>query len=224
MADDFIHSSNPQPYYKPAAAAGPQPCEVCGGKVNELRRGRCFSCYEKWADSRPVGYGARCVCCNERRRQVLRMVEFHTAWRPMCFNCAGQMYALLEMPANIEALREALGRERRAKDRRAERPDTRVFRFERRVGERRDVRAESYELIDDELVIEVITDLEGDAGDMDFEEHTRIHRVLAAGSETAMPGASAGDDQRASHFHGVTAKDGGESRHPFEPTIIVSLQ
>nr|HPI32512.1 ATP-binding cassette domain-containing protein [candidate division Zixibacteria bacterium] len=61
---------------------------------------------------------------SERRRQVLRMVEFHAAWRPMCFNCAGQMHALLAMPATIEALRKVLGRERRANDRRADRSDT----------------------------------------------------------------------------------------------------
>ena len=29
------------------------PCGVCGAAVSELRRGRCWGCYTRWAESRP---------------------------------------------------------------------------------------------------------------------------------------------------------------------------
>ena len=35
-------------------------CDVCSAKVHELRRGRCWGCYARWVDARPVGVGARC--------------------------------------------------------------------------------------------------------------------------------------------------------------------
>src|SRR5215470_19844781 len=66
-------------------------CEVCGAMVSELRRGRCWGCYARWVESRPVGSGARCVTCSERRLRVLRSIELHGAWQVMCFNCAGQV-------------------------------------------------------------------------------------------------------------------------------------
>ena len=50
-------------------------CDVCSAKVNETRRGRCWGCYNRWAELRPVGVGARCVVCGERRRRVLRSIE-----------------------------------------------------------------------------------------------------------------------------------------------------
>lgn len=190
---------------------------------------------------RPVGYGARCVCCGERRRQVLRMVEFHSTWRSMCFNCAGQMYALIATPDTIEGLRKALRRERRRVERRADRTDTRVFRFERRVGERRDVLGDAMELLDDDLIIEVVPDLDvelGDDGDMDGEEHTRIHQNLAQlaeglaqGSATALPAVDrfSADGNPAAHLGRMSRvaraeRAEPESRQPYEPTIIVSVQ
>lgn len=156
-------------------------CEVCGAKVNELRRGRCWGCYSRWADSRPVGLGARCVVCGDRRRTVLRSVELLGSWQPTCFNCHGQVIALDAMPATLAELKVALDRERRKRERRTGRPDTRIFQYERRVGQRRDDRAaDDYGLIDEEMIVEIVLDelpLAGLGADLDFEEMTRIHEL-----------------------------------------------
>src|SRR5689334_7992066 len=85
-------------------------CEVCNASVSELRRGRCWGCYARWVDSKPVGVGARCVTCNEKRRRFLKCVELFGGWQPMCFNCAGQLLALDPMPKTLSALREAVSR------------------------------------------------------------------------------------------------------------------
>lgn len=159
-------------------------CEVCNAKVGELRRGRCWGCYARWVDARPVGYGARCVTCSERRRRVLKMVELFGGWSPLCFNCAGQVLQLDPMPPSLAALRDAVSRERRREDRRTGKPDTRVFRYERRVGERRaEGDGEGYARIDDDMIVEVAVEdaaPERDARDArDAEDVTRI-RTLAS--------------------------------------------
>jgi hypothetical protein len=83
------------------------------------------------------------------------MVELHGGWHPMCFNCAGQILQLVPMPPTLAALREAVSRERRRDDRRTGRPDTRVFRYERRVGDRR-LGSDGYDRIEDEMIVEVV--------------------------------------------------------------------
>ncbi len=146
-------------------------CEVCSAKVHELRRGRCWGCYGRWVESRPVGLGARCLTCPEKRRKVLRMVELFGGWQPMCFNCAGQLLMLDPMPTTIAELRMAVSRERRRTDRRAGKPDKRVFRYERRVGERRTLRGDDAMPIDDDMIIEIV----GSDGGIDFDDITSIH-------------------------------------------------
>ena len=150
-------------------------CDVCGAKVSEVRRGRCWGCYNRWAELRPVGIGARCVVCGDRRRRVLRSVELHGTWQPTCYNCHGQVLALDPVPPTLSEVREALQRERRRLDRRLGKPDTRVFRYERRVGERRGgVSGDEWATIDDDMIVEIVVDT-GDGGD--FEEMTRIHAL-----------------------------------------------
>jgi hypothetical protein len=134
---------------------------VCSAKVHELRRGRCWGCYARWVDARPVGLGARCISCHEKRRRFLRTVELFGGWKPMCFNCEGQLSQLDPAPLSLEALKVAVSRERRRRDRRIGKADTRVFRYERRVGDRRSGR-ETDPMVDDDMIIEVI--VEGDAG------------------------------------------------------------
>lgn len=151
-------------------------CEVCNAKVAELRRGRCWGCYARWVDARPVGLGARCVTCPEKRRRVLRAVELFGGWKPMCFNCAGQLLTLNPMPTTLEELRLAVSRERRRLDRRHGKPDTRVFRYERRVGERRTAR-EELPPVDDEMIIEVT--VEPAPSGMDFEDLTSIRELVS---------------------------------------------
>lgn len=144
--------------------------------MSELRRGRCWGCYARWVDERPVGMGARCITCSEKRRRVLKTVELHGAWQPMCFNCAGQILHLDPLPTTIPELKRMVSRERRDLDRRVGRPDTRVFQYERRVGERRASRDE-YPNVDEEMIIEVVVDMH--ERDIDFDDITQIHDLVA---------------------------------------------
>lgn len=114
-----------------------QTCSVCRAQVSELRRGRCWGCYNRWAESRPVGLGAACAVCNERRRDYLKMVEMHGRSMSLCFNCAGRVAKLPVIPTSIEALRERIQRDRRGKERRGTGIERRVYPRERRVGDRR---------------------------------------------------------------------------------------
>ena len=107
---------------------------------------------------------------------MLKSVELFGGWKPMCFNCAGQLMNLSPMPATIAALKLAVSRERRRNDRRVGKPDTRVFRYERRVGERRTGR-EDVPIVDDDMIIEVTYAAEQD-GD-EFEDLTQIRSLVA---------------------------------------------
>lgn len=94
----------------------------------------------------------------------------------MCFNCSGQLLTLNPMPETIAELKLAVSRERRHVDRRHGKPDTRVFRYERRVGERRTERDAELP-IEDDMIIEVIMDTAADDG-MDFEDLTSIREMV----------------------------------------------
>jgi len=152
-------------------------CEVCRAKVTELRRGRCWGCYSRWVDARPVGIGARCLTCPEKRRRVLKSVELHGSWYPMCFNCAGQLLHLEWLPESVAELKALVSRERRHLDRRIGKSDGRVFQYERRVGERRSSRDE-YPIVDEEMIIEVLLDTSAREGEVDFEDVTRIRDLI----------------------------------------------
>src|SRR5262249_49720935 len=60
-----------------------------------LRRGRCLRCYDAWVRARPVGIGASCAACENRRRAQLRYYEMGVRqnvpggrWIILCWNCA----------------------------------------------------------------------------------------------------------------------------------------
>jgi hypothetical protein len=112
-------------------------CDICSATVRELRRGRCWGCYSRWVDARPVGLGAACRFCGERRRSHLKSVELLGAWVPTCHNCAARMGALAPLPRSVAGIREALTRERRGPPRRLGKSDDRVFPYERRDEDRR---------------------------------------------------------------------------------------
>jgi hypothetical protein len=112
-------------------------CNVCHAEVTELRRGRCWGCYTRWAESRPVGRGAVCTVCFEKRRDQLRLMELHARSIPLCHACTARIGRLSEIPASIDGVRQALRRDRRDADRRDGKLDHRIFPRERRVGERR---------------------------------------------------------------------------------------
>jgi hypothetical protein len=139
------------------------PCGVCGAAVTELRRGRCWGCYMRWSESRPVGRGAACTICFEKRRDQLRLVELQGRSLPLCHGCASRIGRMDEVPESVESLRKALKRNRRDGERREGSLDHRVFPRERRVGERRTPPRDAYADTDpqlgpehlDEVVIEV---------------------------------------------------------------------
>lgn len=146
------------------------PCGTCGARVVELRRGRCWGCYTRWADSRPVGRGAVCLVCNERRREMLRMVEVHNRSLPLCHGCSARAMKLTLVPMTVEGLRSVLHRDRRQTDRRDEGLDRRLYPRERRVGDRR---GPPREQIDQEIEAALapldVFDVEIEIGDDDIE-------------------------------------------------------
>ena len=113
------------------------PCNVCGAHVSELRRGRCWGCYTRWVEARPVGRGAACLICFEKRRAQLKLMELHSRSVPICHGCGARILRLENIPETIDGVRLALKRDRRDADRRDGGLDRRIFPRERRVGERR---------------------------------------------------------------------------------------
>ena len=131
-------------------------CEVCNANVKELRRGRCWGCYSRWVEARPVGMGAKCAMCSERRRARLKSVELLGAWMPVCYTCSGRAAILNPMPQTVAGIRRALIRERRATDRRFGKKDTRVFQYDRRSDDRREGRNDEDCLpIDEEMILDI---------------------------------------------------------------------
>ncbi len=140
-------------------------CPVCGARVNQLRRGRCTSCYNHWMESQPVAVGASCRVCGERRRSHLQRVELLGRWFTMCHICAYRSHRLDPMPRHIEGVRLALARDRRFTERRQEeKTDARTFRRERRVGERRVILLSEEDLLydDDEMFLDYDEPIEGE--------------------------------------------------------------
>ena len=130
-------------------------CEVCGAKVGELRRRRCWACYNRWVESRPVGVGASCCICGERRRDQLRAVELFGGWNPACHSCSARIGKLDPMPQSIGAIRTKLLRERRFSDRRRDLEDSRMFRWDRRALSRRGDSDSGLDALDDALIAEM---------------------------------------------------------------------
>jgi hypothetical protein len=151
-------------------------CTVCRAEVTELRRGRCWGCYTRWAESRPVGRGSSCAVCSEKRREELKLVELAGRSLPFCHGCAARLARLDDIPGSIEGMRRALRRDRRDGDRRMHKLDHRIFPRERRVGERRapprgahadtdpQIRVDDF----DEMIVEL------DASDVEEIEQTMV--------------------------------------------------
>ena len=143
------------------------PCNVCGAAVSELRRGRCWGCYTRWVESRPVGRGASCAVCMEKRRTMLKLVELKGRTLPFCHGCAALLLRLSDIPDTIDDLRSALRRERRDGDRRGnEKVDQRIFPRERRVGERRGPSREAFADTDPRIRMGDVEDAIIELGDM----------------------------------------------------------
>jgi hypothetical protein len=85
-----------------------------------LRRGRCVDCYDAWVRARPIGQGAGCSSCNDRRRRHLRHYEVGLKlnapggrWTILCHNCAADADAIKPAPRSVEGLKQRLARDRR---------------------------------------------------------------------------------------------------------------
>jgi hypothetical protein len=148
-------------------------CDVCSAQVNELRRGRCWGCYSRWAEHRPVGLGATCIICKERRRDLLKSVEIRRSWLPMCHNCAARVGQLEPLPRSIAGIRAALTRDRRRDERRVGQPDGRLQPRDRRAGERRGGEFGD-EVVDDEMILEMWDLSEDSESSDDASELTQI--------------------------------------------------
>jgi hypothetical protein len=153
-------------------------CPVCGARVNQLRRGRCTSCYQAWMESQPVAVGASCRVCGERRRAHLQRVELLGRWFTMCHICAYRSVRLDPMPPHIEGVRAELARDRRFTDRREDRADPRTFKRERRVGERRVILLSESDLLydDEDMFLDYDEPIEGEVTGV-FQKVTREELV-----------------------------------------------
>ncbi len=152
-----------------------------------LRRGRCEPCYDAWCKARPVGMGAACAACEDRRLAHLRYFELGVRgnapggrWIVLCHNCVAAAEKMEPQPRSLDGLKMRLARERRWGDRRAEsvgRPSTRDEKFERREGDRRRL----HPMYLDELVVEMEAEYEEVTDDQieSTEEITGIHFKIA---------------------------------------------
>ena len=89
-------------------------CGGCGNEAVALRRGRCPSCYARWVRARPVGVGASCASCCDRRLVHLRHFELHALWVVLCHNCAARADVLKQLPRSLDGLIHSLRRDRRS--------------------------------------------------------------------------------------------------------------
>jgi hypothetical protein len=162
-------------------------CGTCGAHVGELRRGRCWGCYARWAADRPVGLGATCAVCEERRRDNLALVEVQGRSLPLCHLCAARVGKLATVPHSVEGLRAALRRDRRQVERREGGDDSRPHAAERRAAQRRsddqrsgvfgeDLAAIGYDGLD--LDLDLLAD--GDAAEVDVEDADIIEATVVA--------------------------------------------
>jgi hypothetical protein len=169
-------------------------CGGCGQPPGDqpLRRGRCSNCYEKWVRARPVGAGAGCVSCGNRRRDHLRHYEVGLRlnaaggrWTVLCHNCASAADKLRTPPRSVDALCERLSRDRRWHDRRYDLAHVDPH-AERRAGdERHDRRLNLRELFDaTELAEELVIELEADYEQVTPEQLVSIEDVTGIHMKT----------------------------------------
>jgi hypothetical protein len=160
-------------------------CGTCGAQVIELRRGRCWGCYTRWVESRPVGRGATCTVCFEKRRDQLKLVELHGRTLPLCHGCSARVTRMDDIPESIDTLRAALRRDRRYADKRTGKMDHRIFPRERRVGERRNPPRSAFADTDPRMEATLLADMEEiivelQEADMEEVEQTQVRESRPA--------------------------------------------
>ncbi len=122
--------------------------------------------------ARPIGVGALCSGCGDRRTVHLRYFELETKertaggrWIVLCHNCTAVAHKMKPQPRSIEGLKMRLQRDRRWGDRRAASVGGKSERdsgFDRRDDDRRLGLRDLYDATDlaEELVIEMEADYE----------------------------------------------------------------
>jgi hypothetical protein len=186
----------------------PTPLVRCGGcklspdQGETLRRGRCRRCYERWVRARPIGAGAYCVSCGNRRRDQLRHYEVGARlnaaggrWTLLCHNCAATADGYDPPPRSVDALCQRLARDRRWHDRRFDRAHRDPYAERRASDMRHERRLNLRDLFDatelaEELVIEIEADFEQISEDqlVSLEEITGIHMLTTDEPLLGSPG------------------------------------
>jgi hypothetical protein len=89
-----------------------QRCGGCGQESAGLRRGLCAACYARWVRARPVGLGATCAACAERRPERLRHFELRGLWVVLCHGCGTVAERVTPSPRSLDGLLLMLRRKR----------------------------------------------------------------------------------------------------------------
>ena len=98
-------------------------CGGCGQTAPRTRRGLCAGCYARWVRARPVGLGASCASCTDRRLEHLRHFELRGLWVVLCHHCCARAERLTPAPRSLEVLLSGIRRQgREGISRRAVRP------------------------------------------------------------------------------------------------------
>ena len=98
---------------RPATRREESRCGGCGQSATRTRRGLCAACYARWVRARPVGIGASCACCNDRRLIHLRHFELRGLWVVLCHNCCARAERLTPAPRSVDVLLSGIRRQRR---------------------------------------------------------------------------------------------------------------
>ena len=163
-------------------------CGGCGQTATRTRRGLCHACYARWVRARPVGLGASCACCNDRRMVHLRHFELRGLWVVLCHNCCARAERMTPAARSVDQLLAGIRRQRRSSpmgDRRA--PGGFDFGdHERRVSGRRaedqvDPAREAGRSADaGQPVVELVSEypLPGELRDGSGEPITAVHALL----------------------------------------------
>lgn len=159
-------------------------CGGCGQSAMRTRRGLCAACYARWVRARPVGLGASCAACTDRRLPHLRHFELRGLWVVLCHHCCARAERLTPAPRSVDVLLDGIRRQKRiGADRRGLYEAAAMARRQQvlRQAEER-AEAEASDELDDapfELIIELCDDAPlGERRDPDGEPITAVHALL----------------------------------------------
>ena len=151
-------------------------CGGCGAEAVALRRGRCSSCYARWVRLRPVGVGATCASCGDRRLVHLRHFELHALWVVLCHNCCARADGVSPLPRSLDGLIHVLKRNRRSSIDRRTGTGSWYDNLDRRGPDRRFTDRDEVDA-GDLVIVELEADYEEADGDEDHDDFGPITQV-----------------------------------------------